>query len=120
MNTVTLIGRIARDIDIKQTSTGSSITRFSVACDRRGEGTDFINCKAFGSTGENISRFFHKGQRIGITGHINTGSYERNGERVFTFDVVVDTFDFIEKKEKEPEREPEREPGEDWEESLPF
>ena len=115
MNNVTLIGNLARDIEIKQTSNGSSIARFAVVCSRRGEGADYINCKAFGSVAENLSRFFHRGQKIGITGRIMTGSYDRNGEKVYTFEVVVDNFDFCEKKHTEPE---EREPGDD--DGLPF
>ena len=120
MNICTLIGRLARDIEIRQSSKGTAIARFSIAVDRRGEGTDFINCKAFGAVAENLSRFFHRGQRIGITGHINTGSYDKDGHKEYTFEVVVDAFDFCEKKTEQAPQE--REPGEeDYEdEMLPF
>ena len=78
MNNVSLVGRLTRDPEIKTTNSGSSYARFSIAVDRRGKdaGTDFINIVAFGKTSEFIERYFRKGQRIGINGRIQTGSYE--------------------------------------------
>ena len=101
MNNVSLVGRLTRDPEIKATNSGSSYARFSVAVDRRGKdaGTDFINIVAFGKTSEFIERYFRKGQRIGINGRIQTGSYEgKDGKKVYTFDVIAENVEFVESK----------------------
>lgn len=101
MNNVSLVGRLTRDPEIKATNSGSSYARFSIAIDRRGKdaGTDFINIVAFGKTSEFIERYFRKGQRIGINGRIQTGSYEgKDGKKVYTFDVIAENVEFVESK----------------------
>ena len=101
MNSVSLVGRLTRDPEIKATNSGSSYARFSIAVDRRGKdaGTDFINIVAFGKTSEFIERYFRKGQRIGINGRIQTGSYEgKDGKKVYTFDVIAENVEFVESK----------------------
>lgn len=101
MNNVSLVGRLTRDPEIKITNSGSSYARFSIAVDRRGKdaGTDFINIVAFGKTSEFIERYFRKGQRIGINGRIQTGSYEgKDGKKVYTFDVIAENVEFVESK----------------------
>lgn len=101
MNSVSLVGRLTRDPEIKTTNSGSSYARFSIAVDRRGKdaGTDFINIVAFGKTSEFIERYFRKGQRIGFNGRIQTGSYEgKDGKKVYTFDVIAENVEFVESK----------------------
>ena len=109
MNKVVIIGRFTRDPEIKYT-TGENATataRFSLAVNRRfknKEGnydTDFINCVAFGKTAEFIEKYFTKGMAIGITGRIQTGSYtNKEGQKVYTTDVVVEETEFVESKNK--------------------
>ena len=109
MNKVIIIGRFTRDPEIKYT-TGESATataRFSLAVNRRfknKEGNydaDFINCVAFGKTAEFIEKYFTKGMAIGITGRIQTGSYtNKEGQKVYTTDVVVEETEFVESKNK--------------------
>lgn len=109
MNNVSLMGRLTRDVDLRMTTSNLAVGRFNVAVDRklskekRQEAeknnqptADFISCIAFGKTAENIATYFRKGQRIAVTGHIQTGSYEKDGQRIYTTDVVVDSFDFVE------------------------
>lgn len=110
MNNVSLMGRLTRDAELRYASnTEMAILRFNVAVDRRlskekrteaennnQPTADFINCIAFGKTAEIIGQYFGKGNKIAITGHIQTGSYEKDGQRIYTTDVVVDSFDFIE------------------------
>lgn len=104
MNTVNLVGRLTRDPDIRYANSGTSIARFSVAVDRRiksenGPTADFIPCTAFGKTAEFLEKYFHKGQRIGIVGRIQTGSYTNNdGQKVYTMDVIVETVEFVESR----------------------
>ena len=109
MNKVIIIGRFTRDPEIKYT-TGENATataRFSLAVNRRfknKEGNydaDFINCVAFGKTAEFIEKYFIKGMAIGITGRIQTGSYtNKEGQKVYTTDVVVEETEFVESKNK--------------------
>ncbi len=98
MNRVELMGRLARDPEIRQGETMSA--RFTVAVSRRKKDeTDFISCVAFGKTAELLDKYFHKGHRIGVSGRLLTGSYEKkDGTRVYTTDVVADEIDFIETK----------------------
>ena len=109
MNKVIIIGRFTRDPEIKY-STGENATataRFSLAVNRRfknKEGNydaDLINCVAFGKTAEFIEKYFTKGMAIGITGRIQTGSYtNKEGQQVYTSDVVVEETEFVESKNK--------------------
>ncbi len=110
MNSVSLMGRLTRDPELRYTAnTQMANARFVVAVNRKlskekrqeaesnGYPTaDFISCMAWGKTAENIANYLKKGNRIAITGHIQTGSYEnQQGQRIYTTDVV-DSFDFIE------------------------
>lgn len=102
MNSVILIGRLVRDPEERQAG-DLTITRFSVAVDRKvkKEGTqaaDFPNVVAFGKTAEFISKYFHKGDRIGIVGRLQTGSYEKDGVKHFTTEVVADSVEFVESR----------------------
>lgn len=112
MNNVNLIGRLTRDPELRYAITGTPITRFTVAVNRKlsrekrqelevqGKPTaDFIMCQAFGNTAELIANYFSKGNLIGLEGSIQTGSYKNNeGRTVFTTDVIVNSIDFIETK----------------------
>ena len=104
MNSVQLIGRLTRDPEIRYTDGGASIARFGLAVDRRfkqenGADADFINIVAFGKTAEFIEKYFHKGIKIAITGRIQTGSYtNKEGQKVYTTDVVVEEQEFAESK----------------------
>ena len=109
-NCVFILGRLTRDAELRYASnTEMAILRFNIAVDRRlskekrteaennnQPTADFINCIAFGKTAEIIGQYFGKGNKIAITGHIQTGSYEKDGQRIYTTDVVVDSFDFVE------------------------
>lgn len=104
MNRTILVGRLARDPELRTTNGGMSVCRFTVAVDRRGakEGqptADFISCIAFGKTGETINQYLGKGRRIALEGHIQTGSYTtQDGSKRYTTDVIVDRFDFIDSR----------------------
>ncbi|MBQ0111859.1 MAG: single-stranded DNA-binding protein [Bacteroidales bacterium] len=106
MNKVQLVGRLVRDAEVRYTSGDSpmAIARWTVACDRRikkdGEqNADFIQCIAFGKTAEFIERYFFKGNKIGIVGRIQTGSYEnKDGQKVYTTEVLAEEVEFVESK----------------------
>lgn len=109
MNTVNLIGRLTKDADVR-TIKGKdgeiSQATFTLAVDRVNDAADFIRCAAYGKTAEIIEDYTEKGVRIGVTGHIRTGSYENaDGETVWTTDVIVDRFDFADGKRETGEPE---------------
>lgn len=104
MNCVQLMGRMVADPEIRYSDGGSSVARFRLAVDRKykrdeGDKADFISCVAFGKTAEGIEKYFHKGQRIIVTGRIQTGSYtNKDGQKVYTTDVIAEHWEFTESK----------------------
>ena len=110
MNKVILIGRLTRDPETRYTQSNSgadsmAISRYGIAVDRRGqkkEGmqtADFINCVAFGKSGEFAEKYLKKGMKIAVTGRLQTGSYtNKDGQKVYTTDVVVEEHEFCESK----------------------
>ena len=104
MNKVMLIGRLVRDPDIKTSQSGVVVARYTIAVDRRfkkdGEqSADFIGCIAFGKTAEFAEKYFAKGIKIAVVGRIQTGSYKnKDGQMVYTTDVVVEENEFTESK----------------------
>lgn len=102
INNVVLTGRITRNLELKQTNNNNSSLNITLAVDRNfkdqnGEKqTDFISCKAFGKRAETIAQYCQKGDLIGITGSIQTGSYQKqDGTKVYTTDVMVDGLSFF-------------------------
>ncbi len=106
MNKVILMGRLTRDPDIRysQGENATAVARYTLAVDRRfrrdGEqSADFIGCVAFGRQAEFAEKYLHQGTKIAITGRIQTGSYtNRDGNKVYTTDVVVEEQEFAESK----------------------
>ena len=91
MNKVILIGRLTKD-----PIPGNNNCKFTVAVNRFKKGeADFIQCTAFGKTAEVITGYMQKGSQIALEGRIQTGSYEKNGQKIFTTDVIVDRMEFI-------------------------
>ena len=99
MNKVILIGRLTKDPELNfAAGSGTAVARFSLAVTRpfKKDETDFINCIAFGKTGETIAQYLTKGRQLAITGSIRTGSYDaKDGTKRYTTDAVVESFEFI-------------------------
>ena len=122
MNQVILIGRMVKDIDMRQTTSGSMVGRFSLAVDRFGKdkGADFINCVAFDKKAEVLEKYTHKGSKIALIGRIQTGSYtNKEGQKVYTTDVIVNEIEFCESRKAEPNAE-NTEVFSSYEGELPF
>ena len=98
MNKAILVGRLTRNPEARDTQGGTKVARFALAINRRGKdgGTDYINCTAFGKTAELAAQYLSKGSRVGVVGRIQTGSYERDGHKVYTTDVICDEVEFLE------------------------
>ena len=110
MNRVILMGRLTRNPDIRYSQSGDNmaIARFTLAVDRRGrksengsdqQTADFISCVCFGKTAEFVDKYLRQGTKIAVTGRIQTGSYtNRDGQKVYTTEVVLDEIEFAESK----------------------
>ena len=107
MNKVILMGRLTRDPEVRysQGDNSMAIARYTLAVDRRfnrnndESSADFIGCVAFGRAGEFAEKYFRKGLKVLVTGRIQTGSYtNRDGQKVYTTDVVVEDQEFAESK----------------------
>lgn len=105
MNKVCLIGRLTRDPELRWTAQATAVASFSIAIDRRGEGTDFPRIICFGKTAENCEKYLAKGRQVGIEGRIQTGSYEKNGQKFYTCDVIAERVEFIGASKKENDGE---------------
>ncbi len=102
MNKVILIGRLARDPEMRTTMSGTNVTRFTLAVtrtyqDQNGErGADFINCVAWRRQAENIAKYCTKGSQVAVEGRIQTGSYDgQDGTKRYTTDIICDNVTFL-------------------------
>ena len=111
MNLVLISGRLTKDPEVRYTTgTQMAVAVFTLAIDRgkdkNGEdmGADFPRVTVFGKQAENCERYLAKGCRVAVQGKIQTGSYEdKNGQKVFTTDVIAQRVEFIDFKEKTPQ-----------------
>lgn len=134
MNTVQLIGRLTKDPELKYTQGQMAVCKFNIAINRGKDakgndlGADYPRITVFGKQGENASKYLAKGRLVGIQGRITTGSYEdKNGNKVYTMDVVADRVEYLEygaKAEPKEVVEPEQMELEDGyailDEEVPF
>lgn len=112
MNKVVLCGRLVKDPEVRYTQGQNpmAIARYTLAVDRRtrqnntdGPTADFIGCIAFGKGGEFAEKYLRQGMKILVVGHIQTGSYtNKDGQKVYTTDVIIDEHEFVEKREAAP------------------
>lgn len=101
MNQVQLIGNLTKDIELRKTQNGKSVVNFTLAVARtfNREETDFIQCQAWGKTADILHQYCHKGSKIGLSGSIETGSYEKNGQRVYTTTVIANNIELLTPRE---------------------
>lgn len=110
MNHVSLLGRLTKDPEVKKTQSGTSVCSFTIAVDRKfkdangARQTDFIPCVGWRQVADIIGQYFHKGSRIGITGSIQTRSYDGQNGKVFVVEVLADQIDFIDKRSETQEQ----------------
>ena len=94
MNNVVLIGRLTSDPELKQNEKYTQC-KFTLAVNRLKEGADFISCIAWNKQAELINKYLHKGNQVAIEGRIQAGSYEKDGVKHYTTDVIVQGLNFI-------------------------
>ena len=103
MNCVFLTGCLVRDPEKSYTQSGMAITRFTIAVNRfrkseGGDDADFIRITAFDKQAELVERYLKKGSKVGVEGRIQTGSYEKDGKKVYTTDVIANRVEFLDRK----------------------
>lgn len=114
LNDCNFIGRLTRDPELKTVSSGAVYTRFCIAVDKPNKdkdgnrSSDFIDCVAWGKKAETITTYLKKGALVGVNGRLETSTFEKNGEKRKSSDILVVSIDFLNK--------PERDNGDD----LPF
>ena len=118
MNSVSLIGRLTRDPEVRYgASSGSAVARFSIAIDRgrdrdgNDRGADYPNIVCFGRTAELVEKYLGKGRLVGIQGRIQTGSYEKDGKKVYTTEVLADRVEFLDRGDRADGSAPQRSTG---------
>ena len=111
MNKVILCGRLTADPEVRysQGENSTAIAKYTLAVDRRHNNeqqtADFLRIVAFGKLGEFAEKYLHKGMKLLLTGHIQTGSYtDKNGEKKYTYDIIADECEFVEKKAQTEEK----------------
>lgn len=96
INNVVLVGRLTKEIELKYTSSGKAYCKISLAVNRmKKDEVDFINCIAWEKTAEVIAQYCTKGERLGVVGRIQTGSYDREGVKVYTTDVIINNVQLL-------------------------
>lgn len=111
MNKAILVGNLTRDPETRYTKNKNgedmAIARFTIAVNipKKKDESAFISCVAFGKTGEVIEKYTRKGSKVGIVGHIQTGSYEKDGVKHYTTDIIVEEVEFLSKSEGQQKQE---------------
>ena len=99
MNSVVLIGRLARDPELRFTASGKAVATFSVAVNRmysKEKEADFFNVVVWGKPAENCANYLSKGRLVGLQGRLQSRSYEQNGDKRYVTEVVADQVEFLE------------------------
>lgn len=95
MNTIMLVGRLASEPELTQTTKGTDIVKFSLAVRKDKEKTNFFNCVAFGSTARFIDQYFHKGDQMATSGEMNCDVYDKDGKKQYWWSVGIERANFV-------------------------
>lgn len=108
INSVVLVGRLTRDIELRKTQSGLSVASFTIACDRRlsqeqknnnEQSADFINCVAWRGSADFLGKYARKGDTVGVEGKIQTRNYDRDGQRVYVTEVLANSVNLLHSKQ---------------------
>ena len=102
MNKIMLVGRLTKDPELRYTQSGTAVTSFTLAVNRRfskEKEADFINCVAWQKTGEFVAEYFKKGSALGLEGRLQVRTYDsENGQKHWVTEVVAEQVEFVERK----------------------
>ena len=108
MNKVLEIGRAVRDVELKQTNSGTAVAEFSIAVKREFKSangqyeSDFFDCVSYSKTAELISKYVKKGDMFGIEGRLQTRNYtNKEGRKVYVTEIIVEKVEFLQSKKQE-------------------
>ena len=124
MNKVELIGNLTRDVELTTTPNGDAVARFTIAVQRRYTNqdgvreADFLNCVVWRNQAENLAKYCHKGDKIAVVGEVRTRTYEVDGEKRFTTEILANEIEFVNTKKQEEQPADDLQPVDDG--SLPF
>lgn len=108
INSVVLVGRLTKDVELRKTQSGLSVASFTIACDRRlsqeqknnnEQSADFINCVAWRGSADFLGKYAHKGDTVGVEGKIQTRNYDRDGQRVYVTEVLANSVNLLHSKQ---------------------
>lgn len=108
INSVVLVGRLTKDIELRKTQSGLSVASFTIACDRRlsqeqrnnnEQSADFINCVAWRGSADFLGKYARKGDTVGVEGKIQTRNYDRDGQRVYVTEVLANSVNLLHSKQ---------------------
>lgn len=108
INSVVLVGRLTKDIELRKTQSGLSVASFTVACDRRlsqeqknnnEQSADFISCVAWRGSADFLGKYARKGDTVGVEGKIQTRNYDRDGQRVYVVEVLANSVNLLHSKQ---------------------
>ena len=130
INQVTLVGRLAKDPELRYANNGTAICNMIVACDRYNSDADFVKVVVFKNQAESAANYLSKGKMVGIVGGIKTGSYDdKDGKKVYTTEVIANQVKFLSPPDNDVKKSSDRvhpddpdltELEDDSEDSLPF
>lgn len=103
MNSVNLIGRMVQEPDLRTSQNGKESVSFTLACQKTKDITDFVPCKAWESIAKTICQYVHKGEHLGVSGRISTRNCEKDGQKHYITEVIVDKIDLLGSKERKSE-----------------
>ena len=121
INRVELLGRVTKDLELRENSNGTKIVKFNIAINRQNEGTDYPSIIVFGKTAENLAKYGYKGMLVAIEGRIQTSSYEdKNKQMHYSTDVIGERVQFLSKKEtkEEVKEEPAGDPFQEFGDAI--
>lgn len=108
INSVVLVGRLTKDVELRKTQSGLSVASFTVACDRRlsqeqrnnnEQSADFISCVAWRGSADFLGKYAHKGDTVGVEGKIQTRNYDRDSQRVYVTEVLANSVNLLHSKQ---------------------
>lgn len=111
INNVTIVGRLVKDPVIKMTAQGKSVVAFTVACNRDRENAEYIACRAYGKTAELLVGYCKKGSQIGLNGSVHAYTTEKDGQKQYHQEVLVNSIEFLSPKEQKPQETEEDKPN---------
>lgn len=105
-NSAHIIGRLTKDIEIRKTNTGKSVTQFTLAVNRDQNNSDFINCVAWNKLAELLYNKFRKGDEFAVEGHLQTRKYDKNGITQYVTELFVESMSFTYGNKRKEEYKP--------------